>query len=94
MSVVSEGAPFLFQLSRKPINFEAVTKITNVFYDEVTRQDFTVRSGGATGVNVKGPNMKTALNFRVEDKGALLSIKFSPNQQILAIQRSSKSVVS
>ena len=37
MSVVSEGAPFLFQLSRKPINFEAVTKITNVFYDEVLR---------------------------------------------------------
>lgn len=85
-------ASFLFQLSQTAIHFEPVTKITNVFYDEVTRQVFTVRSGGATGVNVKGPNMKTAVNFRVEDKGAVLSIKFSPNQQILAIQRSSKSV--
>nr|CAG4646085.1 EOG090X028B [Macrothrix elegans] len=83
---------FLLQLSRNPIQFEPVSKFTNVFYDEVTRQIFTVRSGGATGVNVKGPNMKAALNFRVEDKGAVLSIKFSPNQQILAIQRSSKSV--
>nr|CAG4646864.1 EOG090X028B [Megafenestra aurita] len=83
---------FLFQLSQSAIHFEPVTKITNVFYDEVTRQVFTVRSGGATGVNVKGPNMKSAVNFRVEDKGAVLSIKFSPNQQILAIQRSSKSV--
>jgi WD40 repeat protein len=93
MSVISEETgKFLLQLSKNPINFEAVTKITNVFYDEVTRQVFTVRCGGATGVNVKGPNMKTSLNFRVEDKGALLSIKFSPNQQILAIQRSSKSV--
>nr|CAG4649144.1 EOG090X028B [Scapholeberis mucronata] len=83
---------YLFELSRLAIHFEPVTKITNVFYDEVTRQVFTVRSGGATGVNVKGPNMKSAVNFRVEDKGAVVSIKFSPNQQILAIQRSSKSV--
>lgn len=83
---------FLLQLSQTAIHFEPVTKITNVFYDEVTSQVFTVRSGGATGVNVKGPNMKSAVNFRVEDKGAVLSIKFSPNQQILAIQRSSKSV--
>nr|CAG4641510.1 EOG090X028B [Eurycercus lamellatus] len=89
---LNEENRFLLQLSQTPIHFEAVTKITNVFYDEVTRQVFTVRSGGATGVNVKGPNMKAALNFRVEDKGALLSIKFSPNQQILAIQRSPKSV--
>ena len=88
----AEEANFLLQLSQTVIHFEPVTKITNVFYDEVTRQVFTVRSGGATGVNVKGPNMKNAVNFRVEDKGAVLSIKFSPNQQILAIQRSSKSV--
>ena len=83
---------FLLQLSQTPIHFEPVTKITNVFYDEVTRQVFTVRSGGATGVNVKGPQMKEALNFRLEDKGAILSIKFSPNQEILVVQRSTKSV--
>ncbi|XP_032780972.2 regulator of MON1-CCZ1 complex [Daphnia magna] len=83
---------FLLQLSQTAIHFEPVTKITNVFYDEVTRQVFTVRSGGATGVNVKGPKMKNPINFCVEDKGAVQSIKFSPDQQILAIQRTSKSV--
>ena len=85
-------ASFLLQLSETAIHFEPVTKITNVFYDEVTRQVFTVRSGGATGVNVKGPRMKNPINIRVEDKGAVLSIKFSPDQQILAIQRTPKSV--
>ena len=89
MSVISEGpGKFLLQLSRNPIIFEAVTKITNVFYVEVTREVFTVRSGWATGVNVEWPNMKTMLNFWVEDKGALPSIKFSPNQWILATRRS------
>nr|CAG4642348.1 EOG090X028B [Evadne anonyx] len=83
---------YIFELSENPISFEPVTKFTNVFYDEVTRQVFTVRSGGATGVNVKGPDLKSPLNFRVEDKGAVLSMKFSPNQQTLAIQRSSKTV--
>lgn len=87
-----ENKNFLLQLSRTPIQFEPVTKVINVFYDEVTGQVFTVRSGGATGVNVKGHGMKVALNFRLEDKGPLLSIKFSPNQQILAVQRSLKSV--
>lgn len=83
---------YVFELSENPISFEPVTKFTNVFYDEVTRQVFTVRSGGATGVNVKGPDLKSPLNFRVEDKGAVLSMKFSPNQQTLAIQRSAKTV--
>ena len=41
-------ASFLLQLSETAIHFEPVTKITNVFYDEVTRQVFTVRYGGAT----------------------------------------------
>lgn len=91
-TIEATEASFLLQLSETAIHFEPVTKITNVFYDEVTRQVFTVRSGGATGVNVKGPRMKNPINFRVEDKGAVLSIKFSPDQQILAIQRTSKSV--
>lgn len=88
----SSDEKYLLRLNENPIHFEPVTKITNVFYDEVTHQVFTVRSGGAAGINVKGPLMKTPLNFRIEDKGPVLSIKFSPNQQVLAVQRSSKSV--
>ena len=83
---------YILELSSNPIQFEPVTKITNVFYDEVTKQVFTVRSGGATGIIVKGPALKTPLHFRIEDKGPILSIKFSPNQQILAVQRSAQSV--
>lgn len=32
--------------------------------------------------------------FRVEEKGPVISIKFSPNQKILAVQRTRTSVVS
>ena len=88
----TEDDPHLLDLGADVVQFEAVTKINNVFYDEVTSQVLTVRSGGATGVVVRGHKLKTALNFRVEDKGAVLSIKFSPNQQILAIQRSARTV--
>ena len=57
-------------------------------------QIFSVRSGGATGVVVKSldPSMNTS--FRMEDKGPLISIKYSPDMKVLAIQRSKTSVVS
>jgi hypothetical protein len=32
-------------------------------------------------------------SFRMEDKGPVISIKFSPDQQVLAIQRTKTSVV-
>ena len=47
------------------------------------------RSGGATGVSCKGPDDRTVRNFRMEDKGAVMSIKFAPEYRILAIQRGS-----
>lgn len=39
---------------------------------------------------VKGPNQN--INFRMEDKGPVISIKFSPDMNILAIQRTNISV--
>jgi len=51
---------------------------------------FAVRSGGVTGVLVKGPDQN--LNFRMDDKGPVISIKFSSDMNILAIQRTSSSV--
>lgn len=53
-------------------------------------QVFAVRSGGVTGVLVKGPDQN--LNFRMEDKGPVISIKFSPDMNVLAIQRTNSSV--
>lgn len=87
-----EGAPNFLELSSHPIVFEPVSPVTNVFYDDANRQVFTVRSGGATGVSCKGPDDRTARNFRMEDKGAVMSIKFAPEYRILAIQRGQKSV--
>lgn len=54
---------------------------------------FAVRSGGIMGVTVKGPHEETPpINFRMEDHGPVISIKFSPNQKVLAVQRTKTSV--
>lgn len=54
---------------------------------------FAVRSGGVMGVVVKGPNKDdTPLKFRMEDHGPVLSIKFSLDHKILAVQRTTTSV--
>lgn len=53
-----------------------------------------MRSGGATGVVVKGHKDNLKCSFRMEDKGPVLSIKFSPDLKILSVQRSAHSVVS
>ncbi|XP_019639052.1 PREDICTED: uncharacterized protein C18orf8-like [Branchiostoma belcheri] len=83
---------FYLELSRSPIRFDPVSNVNNVFFDENNRQVFAVRSGGATGVVVKGPDAKTSINFRMEDKGSVISIKFSYDLKILAIQRCYKTV--
>ncbi|KAK2506602.1 hypothetical protein MC885_012984, partial [Smutsia gigantea] len=53
---------------------------------------FAVRSGGATGVVVKGPDDRNPISFRMEDKGEVKCIKFSLENKILAVQRTSKTV--
>lgn len=39
------------------------------------------------GVTVKGPRLSTSITFRMEDKGNVASIKFSPGMNVLAIRR-------
>ncbi|XP_012226586.1 regulator of MON1-CCZ1 complex [Linepithema humile] len=81
---------YYLELSPDPIRFESVSCLTNVFFDDSKQQVFAVRSGGVTGVLVKGPDQN--LNFRMEDKGPVISIKFSPDMTVLAIQRTNTSV--
>ncbi|KAL3868257.1 hypothetical protein ACJMK2_041088 [Sinanodonta woodiana] len=88
----SEEGTFYIELCKKPLRFDPVSKATNVFYDDSNKQVFAVRSGGAMGVVVKGPDEKNVISFRMEDRGDVTSIKFSPDKKILAIQRSQKSV--
>lgn len=59
----------------------------------VCQQVFAVRSGGVMGVVVKGPSEEdVTLSFRMEDHGAVISIKFSLDKRVLAVQRTSTSV--
>lgn len=81
---------YYLELSADPIRFESVSCLTNVFFDDSKQQVFAVRSGGVTGVLVKGPDQN--LNFRMEDRGSVISIKFSPDMNVLAIQRTNSSV--
>lgn len=81
---------YYLELCADPIRFESVSCLTNVFFDDSKQQVFAVRSGGVTGVLVKGPDQN--INFRMEDKGPVISIKFSPDMNVLAIQRTSASV--
>ncbi|XP_052280303.1 regulator of MON1-CCZ1 complex-like isoform X2 [Dreissena polymorpha] len=86
-----EGSHYI-ELCNSPIKFEPISKQNNVFYDDANQQVFTVRSGGSMGVVVKGPNDRGSITFRMEDRGNVNSMKFSPDRRILAIQRSPKSV--
>lgn len=52
---------------------------------------FAVRSGGATGIVVKGPETD-CISFCMDNKGDIRSIKFSSDNRILAVQRTENSV--
>uniref|UniRef100_A0A673K1K8 Uncharacterized protein n=1 Tax=Sinocyclocheilus rhinocerous TaxID=307959 RepID=A0A673K1K8_9TELE len=86
---------YYLELSENPVQFENASSVNNVFFDEANKQVFAVRSGGATGVVVKGPDDKTlTVSFdRMDDKGEVKCIKFSLGNKILAVQRTTKSVV-
>ncbi|KAM9417153.1 regulator of MON1-CCZ1 complex-like isoform 2-T2 [Salvelinus alpinus] len=80
------------ELCENPVQFENASSVNNVFFDEANKQVFAVRSGGATGVVVKGPDDKNSAAFRMDDKGEVKCIKFSIGNKILAVQRTPKSV--
>lgn len=112
---------YYLELSKDPIRFDAVSTLTNVFFDDTNRQVkiakpqlctpliitenrlifvwggspkvFAVRSGGATGIVVKGPRADSeTYSFCMDDKGPIRSIKFSPDHRILAVQRADAEV--
>ncbi|TSL40939.1 hypothetical protein Baya_7018 [Bagarius yarrelli] len=87
---MSEG--YYLELSESPVQFECASSVNNVFFDEANKQVFAVRSGGATGVVVKGPEDNNSIAFRMDDKGEVKCIKFSLGNKILAVQRTPKTV--
>ncbi|XP_069477005.1 regulator of MON1-CCZ1 complex isoform X2 [Ambystoma mexicanum] len=83
---------YYLELSSRPVHFEKASAINSVFFDEANKQVFAVRTGGTTGVVVKGPDDRNPISFRMEDKGEVKCIKFSLGNRILAIQRTPKAV--
>ncbi|XP_053323935.1 regulator of MON1-CCZ1 complex [Spea bombifrons] len=83
---------YYLELSDRPVLFEKATNVNSVFFDEANKQVFAVRSGGATGVVVKGPEDRSPISFRMEDKGEVKCIKFSLGNRILAVQRTLRTV--
>uniref|UniRef100_A0A4W4G8U2 Mic1 domain-containing protein n=1 Tax=Electrophorus electricus TaxID=8005 RepID=A0A4W4G8U2_ELEEL len=79
------GEEYYLELTENPVQFENASSVNNVFFDEANKQVFAVRSGGATGVVVKGPDDKSSVAFRMEDKGEVKCIKFSLGNKILAL---------
>lgn len=51
-----------------------------------------VKQRGVEGVTVKGPSLDFCSQFCLEDRGDIISIKFSTNFNILAVQQSTESV--
>ncbi|CAG9561510.1 unnamed protein product [Danaus chrysippus] len=84
---LKDSEKYYLTLSERPKRFHADSPVTNVFFDDTNGQVFTVRSGGVTGVTVNGMDDSKCTSFRMEDKGPIISIKFSPDHKILAIQR-------
>ncbi|KAA0195258.1 hypothetical protein FBUS_04622 [Fasciolopsis buskii] len=84
--------PHFLSLSENPTIFEPIGTNCSAFFDNSRRQIFTLRSRGTMGVTVKSPDAGDVLNFRIDDRGDVLSIKFCPGNRILAIQRAQRSV--
>ncbi|CAH2090717.1 unnamed protein product [Euphydryas editha] len=84
---LKDSDKYYLSLSDQPKRFDADSPVTNVFFDDTNGEVFTVRSGGVTGVTVNGMDESKSTSFRMEDKGPIISIKFSPDHKILAIQR-------
>lgn len=84
---LKDSEEYYLALSEQPKRFDADSPVTNVFFDDSNGQVFTVRSGGVTGVTVTGMDKSNSTSFRMEDRGPIISIKFSPDLKILAIQR-------
>ncbi|RVE47363.1 hypothetical protein evm_007962 [Chilo suppressalis] len=88
---LDDSEEYYIKLSDQPKRFDADSPVTNVFFDDTNGQVFTVRSGGVTGVTVIGMDNSKNTSFRMEDRGPIISIKFSPDHKILAIQRNHES---
>uniref|UniRef100_A0A1B6LW68 Uncharacterized protein n=1 Tax=Graphocephala atropunctata TaxID=36148 RepID=A0A1B6LW68_9HEMI len=83
------GSPHYYLKLSQKVKFEAVSRarLNNVFFDECNNQVFSVQSGDMTEVVVRCPDLNVPRIFQMQEKGPVISIKFNPAQNILAVQR-------
>ncbi|XP_065668731.1 regulator of MON1-CCZ1 complex [Hydra vulgaris] len=86
-------ASYYLELVQNSLTFPPVSKEINVFFDECMKQVFAVSNDNdRTRVQVKRFDSNLNTVFLLQNKGHVISIKFSPNQSVLAIQRSVTSI--
>ena len=84
----------LLQLG-KTVEFEGVSAVSAVFYDDKAGHVISVRGGGVTGVVVKsvqGGTGVVTLRLTSDNAGPVVSIKLSPSQATLSVQRHANTV--
>jgi regulator of MON1-CCZ1 complex len=79
---------YLYLSENEYLKFDPVSQITNVFYDECRQQIFIVK---ACTTVVKSTHSES-FSFCMENGNPLISIKFSRDNNILAVQRNENSL--
>lgn len=89
---VRDKDAYCVQLSQSPVYFDPATSSVNIFFDDANQQVFVVRSNGAGGIIMFDGKSGKSNTFRIEDKGDIAAIRFSPSLQILAMQRAPNAI--
>ena len=76
-----------------PVEFEPVSQLSSVFYDEQRGEVLSVRGGGVTGLTVRSLQ-ESLLSVRLQTNSSepVVSIKLSPSLATLSIQRGRQTV--
>ncbi|KAK7582636.1 hypothetical protein V9T40_014081 [Parthenolecanium corni] len=79
-------------LSENPLRFEPLRKMTTIFYDDKSNEIFTIIHTDVMQVIVENTNLRKKNVYTVKHKRHVISLKFSPDQRILAVQHDKNSI--
>lgn len=87
------NSSYCLSLSDNPLRFEPLRKMTSVFYDYESKEIFTIiHSDEVMQIIVENTTTRKKTIYYVKHIRRVISLKFSPDQKILAIQHDSTSV--
>lgn len=85
-----EDFHYLHLADNNYIKFDPVNQITNVFFDDCRKQIFIVKSAAVSVKSVESRNGN--FSFSLDNQNPLIAIKFSSDNNMLAIQRNETSL--